>query len=208
MERSVMNKVFRINREKVYISGFFLSVLLIFIPSSINAAVTGECSNCHTMHNSQNAASMNLGKTIGIGSYGSDCLDCHGANRAVLLRMDCLGCHAWDINGTSNIVPNNMPQVAHSAATDLSAGNFKDVIDMGDSYGHNVHGFKEDIPTDNELFNTPPGYNSFYDPSSGGYEDTSAGQILCAGQNGCHGNRNEVSLIKANRGTHKTEHTL
>ena len=43
------------------------------------AKITGNCSNCHTMHNSQNGSSMNFdGSTI---------------PNEVLLRGTCLGCH-------------------------------------------------------------------------------------------------------------------
>jgi hypothetical protein len=200
-----------IKRNKIYILSCFFFVSIVFISSSVCAKLTGSCSDCHTMHNSQNAASMNLGKTFGIASGAGECLDCHAANRAVLLRMDCLGCHAQDTSGASNIVDPgglNMPQIAHNAATDLSGGNYSYVINNDDTCGHNVHGFGDAVQTDTVLGNTPPGYDSSFDPSSGGYQDNTAGQIMCAGQNGCHGNRNEVSQIKAIRGTHHADDTI
>jgi predicted CXXCH cytochrome family protein len=183
--------------------------MILSFSESANAKVTGACSDCHTMHNSQNSSSMNLGKTYGIAWGSGECLDCHAATRAVLLRMDCLGCHAENTGGSVNIDPNNnMPQVAHANTTDLAGGNYSYVINIDDSCGHNVHGFGAAIPVDNILGNTPPGYNRSYDPSSGGYQDNDAGQIMCAGQNGCHGNRDEVSQILAIRGTHHENDTI
>ncbi|OGW40313.1 MAG: hypothetical protein A2Y97_00005, partial [Nitrospirae bacterium RBG_13_39_12] len=164
------------------------------------------------MHNSQNDASMNLGKTFGIGSYDSECMDCHGANRARLLRMDCLGCHAQNIGGASNIVnPSNMPQVAlATGSTPLAGGNYKYVF-TNDSKGHNVHGFGDDIVTDDLLGNNPPGYNSSYDPANPDFDPDlydDAEQIMCAGQNGCHGNRDEQHQILAIAGTHHADDTI
>ena len=75
--------------------------------------------------------------------------------------MDCLGCHAQNPNGASNII-NNIPQIAHNAGIDLAGGNFRDVF-IDDSYGHNVHGFDSAlIGTDVDLVNTPPGYSEHH----------------------------------------------
>jgi predicted CXXCH cytochrome family protein len=172
------------------------------------AKVSGNCANCHTMHNSQNATLMRLGSASNQNSGFDECLDCHAETRAVLLRMDCLGCHAQNPGGASSII-DNMPQVAHNASTDLAGGNyryaFRTTVNK-DSYGHNVHGFGNTlIGMDSNMGNNPPGYTDAYDPSTGKYQDNDTSQILCAGQNGCHGNREQVIQILAIRGTHHAD---
>jgi len=168
-------------------------------------AVSGECSGCHTMHNSQAGATMKLDSTPTSGGSG-ECTDCHADTRNILLRMDCLGCHAQNPNGSANVI-SGIPQIAHNAGTDLAAGNFRNVF-VDDSYGHNVHGFGSAIATDGTLGNTPPGYDSAFDPSTAGYDPAySSGQIMCAGRNGCHGDRDQLGQYDALRGAHHEDDT-
>ncbi len=177
----------------------------------INAS--GECSNCHTMHNSQDNASMEAGANApGVGQTG-ECVQCHGRPWGELLRSDCLGCHAMSVGGGPNIV-NRIPQVAHTG-TDLAAGNYRYMIIAADpdTYGHNVHGFRtagivEDDDMPPLLINVPPGYTAAFDPSSGKYQPAyhmAAQQIMCAGRNGCHGDRDQVGQMDAMRGTHHAD---
>ncbi len=188
---------------------FLCMLIVLFLVAYAQGKITNNtCSNCHTMHNSQNATSMQLGNTPITGFGKGDCLDCHSSTRAVLLRLDCLGCHASNPAGGSNIINTNWPQVAHNAATDLAGGNFRDVF-ADDSYGHNVHGFGSVIQTDTDLGNNPPGYDANYDPSSGGYDTgVATGQILCAGQNGCHGNRDTSVPYIAMKATHHADDSM
>jgi len=181
---------------------------IVLSAGSAVAAVSGECSNCHTMHNSQDNASMKLDSTPVVGSVSAECVQCHATLRFVMLRMDCLGCHAQSINGASNIISGS-PQIIHNAGTDLAAGNFRNVF-FDDANGHNVHGFDSAlIAQDSNLFNVPPGYDSNFDPSTGGYQPGYVtGQVMCAGQNGCHGNRDVVSQIDAMKGAHHSDDTL
>lgn len=154
------------------------------------------------MHDSQNNLSMKLDSTPIIGG-AAECSDCHSAARSSMLRLDCLGCHAQAVNGGSNII-DGAPQIAH-AGTDLAAGNYRYVF-IDDRYGHNVHGFGNAvIGQDSVLLNIPPGYVSAYDPSSGGYQTAypaAAPQIMCAGRNGCHGDRDKLSQTEAMHATH------
>lgn len=164
---------------------------------------SGACSNCHTMHGSQDNMSMKLDLTPVTGSGASECNDCHANLRRDLLRMDCIGCHVQGVSGSATII-NGTPQIAFSTTThDLAAGNFAHVF-SGDANGHNVHGFPNGvIGSDGLLGNMPPGFNPAFDPSSGHYNSSYAtGQVMCAGQNGCHGNRDEVSTAKAMTGAH------
>ena len=186
----------------------FVCILMILVLSKYaNAKVSGVCSNCHTMHNSQNGSNMRLdySKAQISGSGAGECLDCHAETRAVLLQLDCLGCHATNPSGGANIV-GGWPQVAHNAGTDLAGGNYRNVFGGNNTRGHNVHGFGAAVGSDFFLANTPPGYNSSFDPASTKYDTVK--RLQCAGSNGCHGNRNQVSPILAIRGTHHADDSM
>ena len=156
-----------------------LFVLSLLLPSPLLAKITGVCSNCHTMHNSQNSAAMSF----------------DGTTHEYLLRGDCIGCHAQ--NTSQNINPNgNIPQVLHTNATDLAAGNFRYYLDSQTNV-HNVYGI---TPQDNVLLNNPPGYLSGYDPANPIFDTNS--RLVCAGRNGCHGNRDQVGQLAAIKGAH------
>lgn len=170
---------------------------------------SGVCSNCHTMHGTEGNVSMRLDTTPVIVGGASECYDCHAQLRGGLLRMDCIGCHAEGVNGALNII-DDTPQVAFNTTTsDLAAGNFKHVF-SDDANGHNVHGFPSGaIGPDGQLLNTPPGYTAPFDPSTDKYDPAySTGQVMCAGQNGCHGNRDELSQTRAIRGAHHYNDTV
>jgi hypothetical protein len=183
-------------------------LMVLFLSTYAQAKITNQgCSNCHTMHNSQNGTDMRLDDTRITGSGAGECLDCHADTRAVLLRLDCLGCHAKELDTDNNITFDGWPQIAlNMGVTYLAGGNYKYVF-VANENGHNVHGFgNANIPVD--LGNTPPGYNAKYDPSTGKYQTSLSNQIMCAGQNGCHGNRNEVSPYVAMKGTHHADDSM
>ncbi len=167
------------------IVSFVIILAAVFFYSYAAATVSGVCSGCHTMHNSQNGSPMTY--------------DGSATPNSKLLRGDCVGCHAQ--NTSSNIV-NTIPQVYHSASTDLAGGNFSYVV-AGDSYGHNVQGIAS---ADATLGNAPPGYNSTYDPSSTGYSTSS--RLTCAGSNGCHGNRDSSNEWTAVSGGHHGDDSI
>ena len=104
-----------------------------------------------------------------------------------------------------------MPQVANSGGADLAGGNFFHIFTGDDLNGHNVHGFDKDFLGDdgNHQGNIPPGWDAAFDPSSGKYVPGSAtGQIMCAGENGCHGDREIVSQNMAIKGAHHTNDSV
>lgn len=187
------------------------AVLACILPWSLSAATKPAfqiCSNCHTMHFSQDGV-LDRGGGAGIQGAGTGvCMDCHAQYRAVLLKLDCVGCHA-NVNSGSNIDPvTKAPLIAHNAAADLAGGNFRYVFNINDAKGHNVHGFGLNIQS-GDLANIPPGYNAAYDPSSLKYDQFNAvGQIMCGGQNGCHGNRDRQSQIDAVKGAHHEDDTV
>lgn len=161
------------------------------------AKVGGNCSSCHTMHNSQSGSVVH-------------CDELHES----LLNNDCLGCHTGTNDG-SNTTPyvHSTHDLGDAGAeygddgTDgqtLAGGTFKYVA-TEDTYGHNVFGLGN---TDNILF-TPPGYTiastgglPAADGSTPGNGSWSNQQITCAGTYGCHGSHTPESNTVAIKGAH------
>lgn len=165
-----------------------ISFLILLIPGKSFAKVTGQCSNCHTMHNSQTDSEM--------ATYGADGQPWKGTGPyGALLRGTCLGCHGM---GTGNKIEtvggSEIPQVYHTDTEDLAAGNFAyitggkgtgsnrkghNVIDLGEAY-------QEDVLT------SAPGAV---------HASPSNTNFTCAGSHGCHGRR-----IGANAGLSGSHH--
>lgn len=150
-----------------------------FCPVSARAAITGVCSNCHTMHNSQDNDSM---------SYGANGQpwESEGPNES-LTRGSCIGCHGMGTaNRIENIGDSEIPQVFHTdSAGDLAGGNFAYILGTkgsgaSDSKGHNI---KELGNSDDILFEAPGFFPMEHDTP------VSAANLTCAGNIGCHGNR-------------------
>ncbi|MEW6218144.1 MAG: cytochrome c3 family protein [Thermodesulfobacteriota bacterium] len=165
------------------------------VAGSTGAQVTGRCSNCHTMHNSQDASPMTLNESA--------------TPNPMLTRGDCMGCHAsgtnqkmWNIDGVTFI-----PQVFHTDASgDLAGGNFAYINDTkaggigdGDNRGHNVI----DIfgpGSDDNLSVVPGGILQYYHD-----QNVTDLTLTCAGENGCHGERvwnSGVTGLAALKGAH------
>ncbi len=103
-------------------------IILAILPVQVSAKVTGVCSNCHTMHNSQNGAAVD-----GSGPNGS------------LLSSNCVGCHS---SSSGDTIINNTPIVYNTGgypAEPLAGGNFYWVAQGAtyDGYGHNVYGISD-----------------------------------------------------------------
>jgi hypothetical protein len=169
-------------KSLIYMVSIIFSIVLC---SHVNAKVTGLCSNCHTMHNSQGGAEM--------ATYGPS----SGVNPCLTLG-DCIGCHAYDsgsgTDNVENIGGSLVPQVWHNAATDLAAGNFKYIsTDVGanDNKGHNVSAINEE------------GTGTMFPPP--GEENTTeitAVNFSCAGKYGCHGDREVIDETTSVKGAH------
>ncbi|MBI5409037.1 MAG: hypothetical protein HZA14_06695 [Nitrospirae bacterium] len=169
--------------KKHLIKHSFIIVLCLGLPVSAWAVVTGTCSNCHTMHNSQNGAPMNLNNS--------------SAPNKLLTKGDCLGCHGT--GGGNNIDPaTGAPQVLHTNATDLAGGNFKYIETGGDNRGHNV----VELGNTEDTIPYAPGHIHQMNDYSGFTVNVS-----CAGRLGCHGTRQKVNGTysggnEALKGTH------
>lgn len=150
------------------------SALIVGLSCPASAAVSGQCSNCHTMHDSQGAAAMAT-----------------GGPHASLLLADCLGCHTT--SGADPLDANGYPFVSSTADsfTDdncLAGGFFPNTIGTGNN-DDSHHGVSASQTND------PAGYDgSFYTGDTNG--------LGCAGSNGCHGNETDVSDMAAISGEH------
>ncbi|MEW6380635.1 MAG: cytochrome c3 family protein [bacterium] len=193
---------------------------LVFIQSlSSEAGVKGPCSECHTMHNSQDGAVVNEvnGQELEAQSFLIK-----GAN--LNLGNPCLGCHKRNASGQYFKDPakenpetkenTDAPQVnVNLESTDgkmSAAGTYyyvaKDKTERdGKSCrkGHNVAGMEDDNSgNEDELLGVIP---------PGGTEDCIrsdvSNQLTCAGASGCHGNRNISDPLASIKGGHHSPAT-
>ncbi len=142
------------------ISTCFVSIA--FLSSLSFAAVTGQCANCHTMHNSQdNSAILRTGTVAGSKTAWNDSNVLAGgtlqsAPTGTLLVTDCVGCHSASSGATIVTAGgNSIPIVFNTAsypANPLAGGNFYSVSQGNDAHGHNVYGIAD---TDSDLTMAP-----------------------------------------------------
>jgi predicted CXXCH cytochrome family protein len=141
------------------------------------AAVSGECSNCHTMHNSQGGVPMGLDEP-----------------QSALLLNDCLGCHTTD--GTDPFVDGYPFVRLGSGSGDdncLAGGFFPTTMGTGNN-DDNHHG----IGNTNE----PAGFNNAETTWYTGHSQGGGNGLGCAGTNGCHGNETDLDDMAAIKGGH------
>lgn len=168
-------------RRTMHRTALLATLLLATIPffsSQAAAKVSGPCSNCHTMHNSEDGVALDPG----------------GPN-SNLLTGDCVGCHSSD---TADTIVNGVPIVYNTVApTDpLAGGNFYWVSRGGasnDVYGHNVWGISGE---DNNITadEGAPG-NSGGPGCVGCHQSLATDPAVSAipGKSGCQGCHTEVS---------------
>ena len=151
------------------------------------ARVSGQCSTCHTMHNSQDGAAV-----VGTGPYEA------------LTKGDCLVCHTGDDNSATVSIPKVQGTTAPTYETDtLAGGSFWWVSTPGgavDAQGHNVDLL---LQADDVLGSTPPGDDGAGGPSANAF----TGSLTCAGTSGCHGDRSVSGNFAAISGSHHTDDT-
>ena len=113
-------------RKKILSWSLAMAISLLLCGGGIGyAKVTGVCSNCHTMHSSQDGAALS------------------GPNELLLIG-GCVGCHTGE-NTAGGITPYVMattqPSFGVGTTGCLAGGNFYWVAQPGgDVYGHNVMG--------------------------------------------------------------------
>jgi nitrate/TMAO reductase-like tetraheme cytochrome c subunit len=143
---------------KKLIFTMFLVVMAAFLLYGTAGAVSGPCSDCHTMHNSQN------GQTVATG----------GPNDLLLKSSTCLGCHT----GTGAVGP----RIENPAL--LSAGSFADSFVASSTMTHNVEDLTGYTAGNKDLAMLTT--NNYTPPGWGGTSAWTV-QLKCAGTNGCHG---------------------
>jgi hypothetical protein len=146
-----------------------VSAFLFVYTETAPAAVQGNCSGCHTMHNSQDGSIINADGPV-----------------EKLLKDDCVGCHSS--SGSDTIVVsdgNNIPIVFNTSVptNPLAGGNFYWVQagGFGDAYGHNVYGISD---ADATLSAAPA--------STGCINSCHTSLALADEGNGCEGCHNNV----------------
>lgn len=111
---------------------FALCTLLFAL--KLEAKVTGACSNCHTMHNSQGGQPM---------AYQDDRSTLASTPYKALVIYSCVGCHSatnattWKDSVTNAPIVFNTSEPTYNTAKGLAAGNFYWVT-TEDAKGHNV----------------------------------------------------------------------
>jgi hypothetical protein len=115
-------------RVPVYFVTSLILLVTLATPMPGQAKVNGHCSDCHTMHNSQDGGILT----------GS------GPNQA-LLRQDCVGCHTGQNDGSAGSTPfvHHTGDVNYGASgiegDTLAGGTFR-YIQTDGAMGHNVAG--------------------------------------------------------------------
>jgi len=111
-----------------------LSTLLFALSSE--ARVAGNCSNCHTMHNSQGGSSVAK-------DFDGSSFSLTDTPKGNLLIYSCLGCHsATDGNTWQDIITKapivfNTIEPTYNTVKGLAGGNFY-WVKNGDTKGHNI----------------------------------------------------------------------
>jgi len=172
-----------------------LTALILAVPAIAMATggLSGDCYDCHTMHNSENGAPV-----VASGPIPN------------LLRYDCLACHAASASGPAVITLSGssaIPQVLHGQGMNgLAGGNFgatgslvsenaHNVVDLFDGLWENNAG---DSQNDTAEFGAPPGnapaahYHGYSRSVFTTALATPFDAFTCAGARGCHGTRSQL----------------
>lgn len=186
------------------------------LPVAANAKIVGQCSDCHTMHNSEEGAPVARNYAV----------DPTGATKsatpnAVLLKYDCLSCHAMmrsnantETMAGGSVIPQvyftataglndelaggDFAWVAGTAGADLQAGETGALNDWNRK-GHNAAGL---VSPDDKLTG-PPGFSMGpLDYTASSTSTLGHSMVVgCAGYNGCHGvrfNSMDTGTVDAN----------
>jgi len=145
--------------KNICIKSGIIVIFIIFFIVPVSAKVTGVCSNCHTMHNSQDGSAV-LRTGSGIGWNGSGQLtggSLQSAPAGNLLVTSCVGCHSSTTAETKlTIGSSTIPIVYNTVAptAPLAGGNFYWVV-SDSTKGHNVYG----IAGPDSNLSEAPGFN-------------------------------------------------
>lgn len=174
----------------LHITGSIVFLLVILLPVfSISKIKDGiSCSNCHTMHNSQNSASLT------------------GALTEALLNSSCVGCHTGTnidpaASGTPFVSdPSTEPTygaTGTSGNNTLAGGNFYWTT-VSHRKGHNVAG----IADPDDLYAAIADGGLGQDVPGTSVPLAAGAQLTCAGATGCHGNGSGSELDSLRPASH------
>ena len=170
----------------------FIGLVSIGLVSGVAYAITGKCSNCHTMHNSQAGEPMRWDE----GEAGLE----------QLLLGDCIGCHSGD-SPIKTIDEADVPVVLQMGNPEftgptysLAGGDFYWVANGDDAKGHNVAPIVAD--QDSNIGLNPPGWDptattGFAFGQVAGGAESWAEQLTCDGVYGCHGKHDATGVSGA-----------
>lgn len=169
--------------RKGWVVAGILAVCLM-LPVLCQASVKGDCSTCHTMHNSEQGSPV----AFVLDSSGQQVV--REQPFANLLRTDCLGCHSSAgaetiVNMDESVVPIvfNLSEPTYppdgSTTSTLAGGNFHWLASGGDAFGHNVYGIA-DVD-----YRFPPNQAPGGEARTG--ECTNCHGTLASDQSGCEG---------------------
>jgi hypothetical protein len=181
----------------LYMCLILMSVVLVY---GYADAISGQCSNCHTMHNSQDGAPVTIS----------------GTPNEQLLNAGCVACHTTTTGQTTSF---GAPAILHTTAPagqgnsfTLAGGDFHWVNnnEVGLAVnGHNVIDLPGVTGKDTNMPNlSPPGWDpvatssSFVAGQVAGGEATWTSQLTCAGQYGCHGDHTQAGSFPGMTGAH------
>jgi len=191
---------------KLAVGAFLLAVP--GIAAAASQGLTGDCVECHTMHNSEKGQPVAV-----MGALGTESITRTPIQN--LLRMDCIACHVADPGGADNIIVmlggSTIPQVGHADSTDLAGGNFSHIMNNGSRKGHNVSDLSAMFGTTGDdnggTYGVAPGmyrysnHTDVFSPDAATFSDngdkigtgiTNFSKFTCAGAAGCHGTRSQV----------------
>lgn len=188
--------------RKILIIGFVALLTIVMTYGFADAKAQGFCSNCHTMHNSQD----NLPQAQ---VYSGGAVSTSATPLGELLKGDCIACHTS--TGSTTIV-NNTPIVWNTGGyptQPLAGGNFYNVASAGKTKVHNV----ANLTATPDI--APPGFKTGVAKpvvfTQGGLGWGPATwlvntQVTCAGEMGCHGDRSTgYTDYQAVRGAHHAD---
>jgi predicted CXXCH cytochrome family protein len=203
----------KMRKTLILILTVFLSVVLMY---GFADALTGACSNCHTMHNSQNGLGVvqTYNGTTGVIQTQID------IPQNYLLVASCIACHAGSTGEQNSfgapIVLHTTDPTAQGPSYTLAGGDFYWVATghgATDSMGHNVSGLAAaDVAISANIGNNPPGWDpgaTLGLPVAGqvaGGEASWSSQLTCDGTYGCHGEHSAAGITGAHHGNTNTTH--
>ena len=199
-EKMMMNR--KLLSCTILVGVFAAIASLLVFPFAASAKVTGLCSNCHTMHNSQNGSAVaRTGSGMGWNGSGKLTGGSIQGPQADLLVTDCVGCHSSTTNQTIiNVGSSRVPIVFNTVAPSyntpgpsnaLAGGNFYWVKNVNDNRGHNVYG----ISGQDSRLTQAPGrvvgcfgscHDNLANPTSGGVYMGNGHTTYNNGCQGCH----------------------